>query len=117
MYPEVDRLVVDNLNKLLIFAESKREYRMHLAEIVGYLKEKVKSTLLLCETEKGEIDTRNGESFEVDGVVHLSFLDLEEKPLRTLEITKMRYTAIQPLVKHHFVINDSEISLGKTRII
>jgi len=117
VYPDIDRLVVDNLNKLLIFAETKREYRMHLSEIISYLKQKVKCALLLCETDDDRIDTKNGESFEVDGVVHISFLDLEEKPLRTLELTKMRYTAIEPLVKHHFVISESEIGLGKTRVV
>lgn len=117
VYPEVDRLVIDNLNKLLIFAETKREYRMHLEDIVCYLKERVYCSLLLCETEHDEIDTGNGEAFETDGVLHLSFLELEEKARRMLEIVKMRYTAFQPLIKHNLSISDKALELTKIKAV
>ncbi|RLJ10056.1 MAG: hypothetical protein DRP15_01370, partial [Candidatus Aenigmatarchaeota archaeon] len=32
-YPKIDRLVIDNINKLLIFAESKRSYRLNMVEL------------------------------------------------------------------------------------
>jgi len=116
-YPKVDKLVIDNINKLLTFAENGREYRMRLSELVGYLKEKVNCTLLMCETKKDEIDTGNGEAFECDGIVHLSFLEFEEKPMRTLEVHKLRYTSFDPKIPHEFVINRKCLKLSGTKII
>lgn len=116
-YPEVDRLVIDNINKLLIFAENKNEYRIHLAELIIYLKEKVKCTLLVCETMEDKIDTGNGETFECDGVVHLSFSDFEEKPMRTLEVSKMRYTFFEPKIPHELIIDSKELKLSGTKIL
>ncbi len=115
-YPKIDRLVIDNVNKLLIFAESKRAYRIHLSEMVKHLKP-TGCTLLVCETRGGETDTGNGESFECDGVVHLSFLDLDEKPMRTLSIHKMRYTSFDPRIPHQMIISDADIKLGGTKVI
>jgi circadian clock protein KaiC len=116
-YPKVDRLVIDNVNKLLTFAENGREYRMKLSELVRYLKEKVNCTLLMCETKKDEIDTGNGEAFECDGVVYLSFLEFEEKPLRTLEVHKLRYTSFEPKIPHELVIDKRRLKLSETKII
>jgi circadian clock protein KaiC len=111
-YPKIDRLVIDNVNKLLLFAESKKEYRIQLSRLIRYLKEKVNCSLLVCETEYDNrdkvIDTGVGESFECDGVVHLSFLEFEEKPMRTLEVYKMRYTEIEPKIPHEFIINSKK---------
>lgn len=115
-YPKIDRLVIDNVNKLLIFSESNKHYRLHLSELVKHLKN-TGCTLLLCETRGDEIDTGNGESFECDGVINLSFLDLEEKPMRTLTIHKMRYTNFDPKVPHEFVINEKDLILTDTKII
>ncbi|ODS37217.1 MAG: hypothetical protein A7315_04250 [Candidatus Altiarchaeales archaeon WOR_SM1_79] len=115
-YPQVDRLVIDSLNKLLIFAEKKSEYRIHLAELITYLKDRINCTLLTCETQKDEIDTGNGEAFECDGVIHLSFLEFEEKPKRTLEVTKMRYTSFEPKVPHELVIDKEGLRLTETQI-
>jgi circadian clock protein KaiC len=116
-YPRTDRLVIDNLNKLLIYAENRRQYRITLSNTVKYLREKISSTILICETEDNKTDTGNGEAFECDGVIRLSFLDLEEKPKRTLEIPKMRYTAIEPRIQHELTINDKGIELTETQII
>ncbi|NIQ17291.1 MAG: hypothetical protein GTN43_00545 [Candidatus Aenigmarchaeota archaeon] len=115
-YPEIDRLVIDNVNKLLIFSESNRCYRLHLSELVKNLRS-MGCTLLLCETMGENIDTGNGESFECDGVLHLSFLELEEKPMRTLTVHKMRYANFDPKIPHEFVINDKDLSLTGTKII
>lgn len=116
-YPEIDRLVIDNVNRLLIFAESKRDYRIRLSELVRYLKKKVKCSLLLCETNEGMIDTGNGEAFECDGVVSLSFLELEEKPKRSLEIHKLRYSAFEPKIPHEFVIDSRGLRVTETKIL
>jgi len=116
-YPKIDRLVIDNVNKLLIYAKTKREYRVKLEEMLRYLRERVRCTLLLCETIDDEIDTRNGESFECDGVIHVSFLELEEKPKRTLEIYKLRYTAFEPRVRHEITIDNKDIKLTTTKIM
>lgn len=116
-YPKVDRLVIDNVNKLLMFAKNSREYRIRLSELVRYLKEHVNCTLLVCETEKDEIDTGNGEAFESDGVIHLSFLEFEEKPMRILEIHKLRYTSFEPKIPHEFLINKKGLKLSGTKII
>jgi circadian clock protein KaiC len=115
-YPKIDRLVIDNVNKLLIFAESKRSYRLHLSELVKHLKN-MGCTLLLCETTEDKIDTGNGESFECDGVVHLSFLELEEKPMRILNVHKLRYTSFEPKIPHELVIDDKDLRLTETKII
>jgi KaiC/GvpD/RAD55 family RecA-like ATPase len=115
-YPKIDRLVIDNVNKLLIFAESERAYRVHLSELVKHLKS-MGCTLLLCETRGDNIDTGNGESFECDGVLHLSFLELEEKPMRTLTVHKMRYANFDPKIPHELVINDKDLKLTGTKII
>jgi len=115
-YPKIDRLVIDNVNKLLIFAESERVYRLHLSELVKSLKP-MGSTLLLCETRGDNIDTGNGESFECDGVVSLSFLELEEKPMRTLMVHKMRYANFDPKIPHEFIIDEKDLRLTETKII
>lgn len=115
-YPKIDRIVIDNVNKLLIFAESERAYRLHLSELVKLLKP-MGCTLLLCETKGENTDTGNCESFESDGILHLSFLELEEKPMRTLTIHKMRYTNFDPKIPHEFVIDTKDLKLTETKII
>lgn len=115
-YPNIDRLAIDNVNKLLIFSESKRVYRIHLSELVKQLKP-MGCTLLLCETKGEEIDTGNGEAFEVDGVLHLNFHELEEKPMRTLSVHKMRYSSFDPKVPHELLISDRDLKLGKSKLI
>ncbi len=115
-YPRIDRLVIDNVNKLLIFAGNERGYRIHLSELIGSLKN-MGCTLLLCETRGENMDTGNGEAFECDGMLSLSFLELEEKPMRTLTIHKMRYANFEPKVPHEFAISDKDLSLGESRII
>jgi circadian clock protein KaiC len=116
-YPNIHRLVIDNINKLLLFAENKKDYRIKLAEILRYLREKVECSLLLCETKGDEIDTGNGEAFDCDGVLCVSFLELEEKPMRTLEIYKLRYTSFDPRVHHELLINSKNIRLTTTKVI
>ena len=116
-YPKLDRLVIDNVNKLLLFAESEKQYRISLIELMEYAKQKSDSTLILCESIGDEIDMGTGESYECDGVINFSFLDLEEKPMRTLEIHKMRYTAFEPRVLHNFEITNKELKLSKTTIL
>lgn len=115
-YPKLDRLVIDNLNKLLLFAENERDYRYQLTSLVRYLREKVKCSLLICETGNG-MDTGNGESFECDGVLHLSFTEFEEKPLRTLRIEKLRYTSFEPRVAHELIIDGKGLRLSKKKVI
>jgi circadian clock protein KaiC len=115
-YPKIDRLVIDNVNKLLIFADNDRSYRIHLSELVRSLKS-MGCTLLLCETRGENTDTGNGESFECDGVVSLSFLELEEKPMRTMTVHKMRYANFDPKIPYEFVIDEKDLRLTETKII
>ncbi|RLG14407.1 MAG: hypothetical protein DRN71_03150 [Candidatus Nanohalarchaeota archaeon] len=117
LYPDVDRLVIDNINKLLLFAETDRKYRIAMVKVINNLKKKAGCSLLLCETAAGEVDTGKGESFECDGLVNISFLDLEEKPMRTLEIHKLRYTAFDPRVVHNIVISSKGLELGDAKLI
>ena len=117
VYPEIDLLVIDNLNKLLMHASDPRDYRLKLAELVRYLKEKTNFSLLLCETKNDEIDSGNGEAFEADGVIKLSFLELEEKPKRVLQVYKLRYSNFDPRVVHEFVIDKKSIRMTKTKVI
>lgn len=115
-YPQLDRLVIDNVNKMLLFSETKIQYRKKLSEILNYLRTKTNCTLLLCETKKGEIDN-GGEAFECDGVIELSFLGFEEQPIRNLEIHKMRYSSFAPHVSHILKINSKGIKLSTKKII
>ena len=116
-YPRIDRLVIDNVNKLLIFTEAKRTYRMQLSELLKHLKNISKCTLLICETKEDSIDTGNDEAFECDGVIHLSFLDIEEKPIRSLQVHKLRYTSFEPRVPHRLEIHNKDVKITNTRII
>ncbi len=113
-YPKLDTLVIDNLNKLLLFAEDEKDYRYHLTLLVRYLREKVNCSLLICETNNG-IDTGNGESFECDGILHLSFSEFEERPFRTLRIEKLRYTSFEPKVAHELIINNQGLRVSKRK--
>jgi len=115
-YPKIDRLVIDNVNKLLIFSESKRAYRLNLSELVKHLKN-MGCTLLLCETKGDEIDSGNDEAFECDGVIHLSFLELEEKPMRTVMVHKLRYSSFEPKIPRELIINKKGIRLSDVKII
>ena len=113
-------MVIDNVNKLLIYAKNKSEYRRQFSELIRELKNRFSCSLILCETdgETGErLDSGNGEAFECDGVVHLSFLEVEEKPKRTLEVHKLRYSAFEPKIPHQFVINKEGLKLSKTTLI
>jgi circadian clock protein KaiC len=116
-YPSVDRLVIDNVNKLLLFAPNVREYRLALAQLVRTVKEKSKCTLVLCEAIGDRADTGNGEAFECDGVINISFSELEERPMRTLRVCKMRYTNFEPLVRRKLDITSQGIKLTTTKII
>jgi len=116
-YPEIDRIVIDSVNKLLDHAENKKSYRQNLSELNNHLKQKVKCSLILCETRGYDIDTNNGEAFDCDGVIKLSFLELEEKPKRILHIHKLRYTDFEPMVTHEFVIDKKGIRLTDTKVI
>jgi hypothetical protein len=71
----------------------------------------------LCETEGDNIDSGNGESFECDGVITLSFMELEEKPMRSLIVHKLRYSSFDAKVPHEFVIDASGLGLGETKVI
>ena len=116
-YPKLDRIVVDDVNKMLIFSDTEKSYRAYLAQLVSNLKSS-KSALLLCETESDEkIDSGNKEAFECDGIVQLVFLDLEEKPMRSLIVHKMRYTNFDPKVPHELKINSKEMKLTETKLI
>ncbi len=115
-YPKIDRLVIDNVNKLLIFAESSRAYRLNLSELVRHLR-KGGCSLILCETKGDEIDSENNEAFECDGVIQLSFLELEERPMRTITIHKLRYSSFEPKIPRELVIDKKGIRLGNVNIV
>ncbi len=116
-YPKVDRIVIDNVNKLLMFSTSKTEYRSYLVELVRKLKD-TQCSLLICETtDEANLDSGGYESFECDGVVQLLFMDLEEKPMRSLIVHKMRYTSFSPRIPHEVKLDASGISLSETKVI
>lgn len=116
-YPYIDRLVVDDVNKLLMFSENEKAYRTYFVDMIRSLKS-AKSSLLLCETKSDtQLDSGGNESFECDGVVQLVFLDLEEKPMRALIVHKMRYTAFDPKVPHELKIDSADIRLTETKVI
>ncbi len=115
-YPEIDRLVLDNVNKLMFSSDSVRSYRIQFALINSILKSKANSSLLISETLGNNLDNGFGEAFDCDGVIHLSFLDLEEKPVRVLEVSKMRYSDFEPKVKHFFTVSTKGVSIEKNKL-
>ncbi len=116
-YPKTDRIVIDNVNKLLIHSDSKRAYRILMSSIIRYLKANINSSLLICETEKDSIDTGNGEAFECDGVIVLSYDDMEEVPRRLISIPKMRYTKVDGPSRSEYVIGEGGLALTGKEII
>ena len=116
-YPQLDRVVIDNVNKLLMFSESEKSYRAYLVEIVSTLRN-MKSSLLLCETDgEKSLDSGNFESYEADGVIQLMFLDLEEKPIRSLLVHKMRFTSFEPKVLHELKIDKNDVDIGEHKFL
>lgn len=116
-YPQVDRLVIDNVNKLLLFAENDKDYRRNLASLIKELRKKARASLLLCETRDDKLDTERGESYECDGVVFLDFLEVEEKPRRMLSVYKMRYTAFDERVHHELSITNKGLKVTKVKLV
>lgn len=115
-YPEIDRVVVDNVNKLLIYADTEMEYRRKFSDFVRKLREKFTCSLVLCESEEG-VDSGRDEAFECDGVINLSFSEMEEKPRRILKVHKLRYSSFEPKVSHEFEITEKGLELSEaTRI-
>jgi KaiC/GvpD/RAD55 family RecA-like ATPase len=116
-YKNVDAVVIDNVNKLLLFARDSHEYRTNLAELVRTLKQSVPLSMLLCESMDGGVDTGNGESYEADGVVFLEFVQVEERPRRVLSVRKMRWTSFAERVPQELSISKKGLSLTKTKIV
>lgn len=116
-YPKIDRIVIDNVNKLLMFSESKKSYRTYLNELISNLKS-ARCSLLICETESDEkLDSGGHESFECDGIVQLIFLDLEEHPMRAIIIHKMRYTNFNAKLPHELKVDNKDIRMTETKVI
>jgi circadian clock protein KaiC len=115
-YPKIDRIVIDSANKLLMFADNSRTYRINFSQVIECLKS-IGCGLIICETDGEGMDSGNGEAYECDGVINLSFLELEEKPMRTLTVHKMRYSSFDAKVPHELVINEMGIKLGETKVI
>jgi len=115
-YPKIDRIVIDNANKMFMFSDTKKSYRIHFSEMLKYLKN-IGCSLILCETEGEGIDSGNGEAYECDGVVQLSFMELEEKPMRSMTVHKLRYSSFDAKVPHELVIDESGLKLGETKVI
>jgi KaiC/GvpD/RAD55 family RecA-like ATPase len=116
-YPKIDRIVIDNMNKLLLFSENKKSYRSYLAEIISSLRN-MKSSILICETDNDDqLDSGGSEAFDCDGIIQLIFMDLEEKPMRSLVVHKMRYTSFDPKMPYEMLISPAEIKLTETKII
>lgn len=116
-YPKIERAVIDNVNKLLIYARSEKEYRMRLADLIREMKNRFACSIVVCETKDNEIDSGNGEAFECDGVIKISFLEVEEKPKRILEVHKLRYAEFEPRVPHELVISKQGLKLVETAVI
>jgi circadian clock protein KaiC len=115
-YPKLDRIAIDNANKMFMFSDSKKSYRIHFSEMLKYLKN-IGCSLILCETESDAMDSGNGEAYECDGVIQLSFLELEEKPMRSLTVHKLRYSSFDAKVPHELVIDGTGLKLGETKVI
>ncbi len=116
-YPKVDRLIIDNVNKMLMFADNRKEFRKQLSKLIKILKKKTKSAILLCETVDHELDTGNGEAYECDGVINIRFIEVEEKPKRMIAVYKMRYTDFEERVQYELKINSKGIKMTETKYI
>lgn len=101
------RLVIDSLNSLLDYSQES-EYKKNLIRLVNSLQEKIKCSLLICETDGKGNDSGNGEAFICDGVVNLSFQhtgEADRPPPRTLEVSKLRWTSFDSHAKYPFIID------------
>lgn len=116
-YPKVDRLVLDSVNKLLLGAGTKDEYRAHFSDLVKNLRGVCNVALLVCEVGRDGIDSGSGESYDCDGVIKAAFLELEERPKRTISVHKMRYASIEPRVAHMLLIDGDKVKVTETRLI
>ncbi|GEM_PF-683721 len=116
-YQQVDRIVVDNTNRLFLFSKNEREYRMKLYELVTFLKSVAKCSVLLAETKGDDVETAAGDEFECDGVLHVAYTSFEEKPKRTLTVQKMRYTDFEPRVPYELHISSKELALTDKKLI
>ena len=116
-YPKVDRVAIDNINKMLMFAEDKKEFRKQLNKLIKILKKKAKSSLLICETVDHELDTGNGEAYECDGVINIRFIEVEEKPKRMLSVYKMRYTDFEERVQYELKLSKKGFKMTETKYI
>ena len=116
-YPKVDRVIIDNVNKMLMFAEDKKEFRKQLSKLIKILKKKTKNAILLCETVDHELDTGNGEAYECDGVINIRFIEVEEKPKRMISVYKMRYTDFEERVQYELKLNKKGFKMTETKYI
>lgn len=110
------RVVVDNVNALLDYSTGA-SYKRNLISLINSLQEKVKSSLLICETDGG-IDSGNGEAYLTDGVISLSFQntgEIDKPPPRTLSITKMRWTAFDTNAKYQYSIETKGITVDTNK--
>jgi len=116
-YPKVDRIAIDNVNKMLMFAEDKKEFRTQLSKLIRILKKKTKNAILICETVDHELDTGNGEAYECDGVINIRFIEVEEKPKRMIAVYKMRYTDFDERVQYELKLNKKGFKMTETKYI
>jgi hypothetical protein len=102
--------------KMLMFAETQRSYRINFSQILESLRG-AGCGLVICETYDEGMDGGNGEAYECDGVITLSFVDLEEKPKRSLTIHKMRYCSFEAKLPHEFSVDEKGLKIGEEKLI
>ena len=117
-YPPMERLVIDNLNKLFVCSGSDYdgEYWIKLMEVIRTLKEKVRCSLLIYEVDEGNRSAGVYESSECDGVLELSVFHLDEKPVRVLHVPKLRYAAFEPGFSKQLIIDDKGLRCLDDRV-
>ncbi|MGC9310338.1 MAG: RAD55 family ATPase, partial [Candidatus Aenigmatarchaeota archaeon] len=87
------RLVIDSISILSLMIADKASLRNHLNTILGTLKKKGVTTLLVSEGGDGSAYSRLGiEEFIADAVVSLDFVPIGPQSGRSLFISKMRRT-------------------------
>ena len=111
---EPDRIVIDSISVFGTYWENKRMVRSELTHLLKLLRDVDVVTLLTAEipdTETGRLSRYGIAEFVVDGVIKLELISIGRDAFGTLEVRKMRKTAIE---KGQFELNmdDNGLSVG-----
>ncbi len=95
---DADRVVIDSTSVIGMYSKNKGEIRRQLYELIKELKRAGVTAVLTSEIpqiEEGRMSRFGVEEFVTDGAILLSGFSLGEATFRSLQVVKMRRTAIE----------------------